>query len=99
MPKNNQACGARFELECKNAAIDRGLKARKHAMSGSLDEKGDLTIQASWGENWVGECKWRKEMPAWFVRCLGENDFAVFKESRGDKLVVIRWDAFLDLLQ
>ena len=97
--KNNRACGSRFELECKNDAIARGLNARKHALSGSLDEKGDLTITASWGEDWVGECKWRKEMPAWFVQCLGEHHFAVFKEARGEKLVVIRWDAFLGLLQ
>jgi len=97
--KNNRACGSRFELECKKDALSRGLQCRKHAMSGSLDEKGDLTITASWGEDWVGECKWRKEMPAWFVQCLADHHFAVFKESRGEKLVVVRWDAFLGLLQ
>ena len=97
--KNNRACGSRFELECKKDALAHGLEARKHAMSGSLDEKGDITLTASWGDDWVGECKWRKELPAWFVQCLGEHDFAVFKQSRGEKLVIIRWDAFLGLLQ
>lgn len=97
--KNNRACGSRFELECKNDAIARGLKAKKHALSGSLDEKGDLTLTASWNEDWVGECKWRKEMPEWFVKCLADHKFAVFKEARGEKLVVIRWNDFLGLLQ
>ena len=98
--KNNRACGSRFELECKNEAIARGLGCRKHAMSGSLDEKGDLTITTGFdGSDWVGECKWRKVMPAWFVNCLADHKFAVFKESRGEKLVVLRYDDFLGLLQ
>jgi hypothetical protein len=72
-PKNARACGSRFELECKKEALARGLQARKHAMSGSLDEKGDITITSLWGQEWVGECKWRKTMPAWFVECLGDH--------------------------
>lgn len=97
--KNNRACGSRLELECKNEALKYGLKCRKHALSGSLDEKGDLTITDTWGDEWPGECKWRKELPAWFVGALGEHKFAVFKQSRGEKLVLIRWDDFLGLLQ
>lgn len=97
--KNNRACGSRFELECKNEAIERGLNARKHAMSGSLDEKGDLTITASWGEDWPGECKWKKALPVWLVTALGEHKFVTFKQSRGEKFVMLRWDDFLGLLQ
>lgn len=95
--KNNRACGSRFELECVKDARAKGLEARKHAMSGSLDEKGDMTVTSACGRNWVGEAKWRKELPAWFVGCLGNDDFAVFKQSRGEKLALVRWDDLVDL--
>jgi hypothetical protein len=97
--KNNRACGSRFELECKKDALAKGLECRKHAMSGSLDEKGDITITTGFGEDWVGECKWRKELPAWFVNCLADHKFAVFKEARGEKIAILRWSDLLDLLQ
>lgn len=58
-----------------------------------------MHIVSSWEEIWDGECKWRKLMPEWFVKCLQGRKFAVFKQSRGEKLVVIRWDDFLELLQ
>jgi hypothetical protein len=98
-PKNNRACGARMELECVKEAREKGLTARKHLMSGQLDGDGDMTITAGWGDPWQGEAKWRKLMPAWFVNCLGNNRFAVFKQARGEKLVVLRYADFLDLLQ
>jgi hypothetical protein len=97
--KNNRACGSRFELECKNDALAKGLRTNKSFLSGQLDGSGDIQIVSSWDEMWDGECKWRKLMPAWFVKCLGSRRFAVFKESRGEKLVVLRWDDFLELLQ
>ena len=95
--KNNRACGSRFELECVKDARALGLEARKHAMSGSLDEKGDMTVMCNAGLEWVGEAKWRKELPAWFVQCLGEHDFAVFKQSRGEKLALVRWADLVEL--
>lgn len=99
MVKNNRACGSRFELElCKDARA-RGLEAKKHAMSGSLDEKGDLTITDQTGDAWVGEAKWRKELPKWFIECLGDHNFAAFKQSRGEKFVLLHWGDFLTLLQ
>ena len=97
--KNNRACGSRFELECKNDALSHGLRTNQSFMSGQLDGSGDIQIVSTWDEMWDGECKWRKLMPEWFVKCLGERRFAVFKEARGEKLVVMRWEDFLGLLQ
>lgn len=97
--KNNRACGSRYELELVNYFKSRGLKAHKHAMSGSLDEKGDLTVVTGWDEDWVGEAKWRKELPKWFVECLGDHKFAAFREARGETFVMIRLNDFADLIQ
>ena len=88
-----------MELRCVGDAKARGLNARRHYRSGQTDGSGDLTIEASWGEDWDGEAKWKQEMPKWFVACLEKRKFAVFQQSRGEKLVLIRWDDFLGLLQ
>ncbi len=97
--KNNTACGSRFVLELVRDAQARDITATKHLLSGQLDGSGDLTLTSSWGEQWDGEAKWRKLMPAWFVKCLIGRKFAVFKQARGEKLVVLRYDDFLGLLQ
>ena len=99
MSKNTRACGSRHELEVVKKARGFGLEAKKHLMSGQLDGSGDITITASWGDDWSGECKWRKEMPKWFVEALGDHQFAVFKQSRGENLVLLRLDDFLGLMQ
>jgi hypothetical protein len=96
--KNNRACGSRFELECVKDALAKGVKAKKRFMSGQLDGEGDIDLECADEELWDGEAKWRKLMPKWFVECLGVRKFVVMKQSRGEKLVIIRWDDFIRLL-
>ena len=97
--KNNRACGSRYELEVVKFFREVGLDARKHAMSGCLDEKGDMTVTASWGEDWRGEAKWRKALPIWLINALGDNKFLVFRQSHGESHVLLRLEDFRDLLQ
>lgn len=97
--KNNRACGSRFELECVHDAEANGVRARKHFLSGAANEKGDITLVDRHGDNWPGECKWKKALPKWLITALGEHRFCVFKQARGERFVLLRWDDFLGLLQ
>ncbi len=97
--KNTRACGSRFELEVVKFFREGGLTAEKHLMSGQLDGTGDMTITTGWGDKWPGEAKWKSLMPQWLINALGNHKFVVFKQSRGETLVLLRLSDFRDLLQ
>ncbi len=97
--KNARACGARFELACVKDAQAKGITATKRLMSGQLDGLGDIELTTGWGEQWDGECKWKKALPKWIEAALQGRKFAVIKESRGEPYALIRYCDLLDLLQ
>lgn len=100
MGKASRDKGGRFEREVVNRAKEMHLAARRTALSGALEhEKGDVLITPGFAsEPLVGECKRRAGLPVIF-RELGDHDFLAVREDRGEALVVIRLDTFLELLQ
>lgn len=97
--KNNRACGSRHELEVVKKAQAKGLRARKHILSGQLDNSGDITITTGWDDDWAGECKWRSALPTYLTEGIKGVKFVVFRQARGENLVMVRLDDFFELLQ
>lgn len=102
MGKPSRDKGARFERELVNDLKGYGLECRRTALSGALaHEKGDVLVTAGFDGKTLyrGECKRRAELPAWITGALGENDFAAFREDRGETIIVLRLSSFAGLLQ
>lgn len=91
--------GYTFENECRHAALDMGLYARRVPLSGAGEEKGDLCITASHGQVFRCELKRRKNLPEWIVNALGEHDAMIMRGDRGKPLAVIPLATLLELLQ
>jgi hypothetical protein len=68
-------------------------------LSGAGEEKGDLVLETGWGQKLKGECKSRGELAKWIVNALGEHDFLILKQDRGETLVMLRLPLFGDLCQ
>ncbi len=102
MGKLSRNKGANYERELVNAFKDRGLFAQRVPLSGATDyAKGDVEVTAGYDGKtiFLGECKRRRSLPDYMVNALGENDFAAFRQDRGETLIVLRLDTFVDLLQ
>ena len=105
--KPRKKCGGRspklkgynFENECRHAALDMGLHARRVPLSGAGEEKGDLCITATFGKVYRCELKRRKNLPEWIVKALGDHDAMIMRGDRGKALAVIPLDTLLGLLQ
>jgi hypothetical protein len=91
--------GYRLENGTRLYFKERGLECRRVPLSGAGDEKGDLCLTTGWGQSLQGECKSRKALPAWIVNALGEHDFLILKQDRGETLVMIRLPLFADMAQ
>jgi Holliday junction resolvase len=91
--------GYRLETSVRKYLQERGLECHRVALSGAGPEKGDICVTASWGQKLKGECKSRKELAKWIVEALGEHDFLVLKQDRGETLVMIRLPLFADCIQ
>jgi hypothetical protein len=46
-----------------------------------------------------GECKSRAELAKWIVNALGEHDFLILKQDRGETLVMLRLPLFADMAE
>jgi hypothetical protein len=79
--------------------VRSGLDCKRVPLSGAGDEKGDLRLVTGWGQTLKGECKSRGELAKWIVNALGEHDFLVLKQDRGETLVMLRLELFRDLCQ
>jgi hypothetical protein len=91
--------GYNFENECRHAALNMGLSARRVPLSGAGEEKGDLCITSSFGKVYRCELKRRKNLPEWIVKALGDHDAMIMRGDRGKALAVIPLDTLLGLLQ
>ncbi len=95
--------GIGYERELVNFLKEAGLHAQRVPLSGATDyAKGDVEVTPGYDADaapLVGECKRKRSLPDWLTSALGENDFAAFREDRGETLIVIRADLFRDLLQ
>jgi hypothetical protein len=94
--------GAGFERELVNAFKELGLEAQRVPLSGATTyAKGDVEVIAGFDgkTKFVGEAKRRKNLPEWIVNALGDHDFMVMREDRGDTLVMLRLKTFGELLQ
>lgn len=94
--------GYRFEAELVNAFKEHGLEAQRVPLSGATGyAKGDVEVIAGFDgkTKYVGEAKRRANLPEWIVSALGTHDFMAMREDRGQALVVLRLDRFMELLQ
>jgi Holliday junction resolvase len=91
--------GFRLENGVRKYFIERGLKCRRIPLSGAGEEKGDLVLETSWGQVLKGECKSRAELAKWIVNALGEHDFLILKQDRGETLVMLRLPLFADMAE
>lgn len=102
MGKASRDKGGRFEREIVNRAKDYGLTARRTALSGALaHEKGDVLITPGFAPEsnpWAFEAKRRASLPVIFNE-LADFKGLIVRADRGDALVVVRLDDFLELMQ
>lgn len=102
MGKMSRTKGAVFEREIVNRAKHYGLQARRTALSGALaHEKGDVLITPGFApesDPWDFEAKRRASLPVIFNELAGFKGLIV-REDRGEALVVLRLDDFLELMQ
>lgn len=94
--------GASYERELVNAFKERGLQAQRVPLSGATEyAKNDVEVTAGFDGKtlYCGEAKRRKSLPKFFTDALDGADFAAFRQDRGETLIVLRFDTFVDLLQ
>jgi Holliday junction resolvase len=95
-PKRKGYC---FERECVNDARTYGLECSRVPLSGAGEEKGDIRLHTGFGDLLKGEAKRRKKLADWIVNALGEHDFLIMREDRGETYVLIRSKLFFELCQ
>ena len=92
--------GYRLENQTRLYLCEGGLDCKRVPLSGAGDEKGDLRLVVERLERLLrGECKSRAKLAEWIVNALGENDFVVLKQDRGETLVMVRLPLFRELCQ
>lgn len=91
--------GYRLETSVRRYLQERGLECYRVPLSGAGREKGDICLTTGWKQVLKGECKSRGELAKWIVNALGEHDFLVLKQDRGETLVMLRLQLFGDLCQ
>lgn len=89
--------GYGFERELVNGFRDSGFECRRIPLSGAGEEKGDIELTCGWGQKLKGEAKRRACLPAYLQP--GSHDFTVFRQDRGETLVLVRLSLFRELCQ
>jgi hypothetical protein len=88
-----------FERECVNDARSMNLACSRVPLSGAGEEKGDIRLVTGFGDTLKGEAKRRKKLADWIVNALGDHDFLIMREDRGETYVLIRSKLFWELCQ
>lgn len=91
--------GYRLENSTRLYFVERGIDCYRVPLSGAGHEKGDLCLKTGWGQTLRGECKSRKALPKIVTESLGDNDFLILKQDRGETLVMLRLPLFADMAQ
>ena len=89
--------GRSYEYELRDKFIDRGLSCRRVIQSGGGIEKDDLVVITGWGEEYRIEAKRRGKLPGYLLNPTSHA--TIFRPDRGESMVLISFDRFLDLLQ
>jgi hypothetical protein len=89
--------GRSFEYELRDYFVGRGLACRRVMQSGGGVEKDDLVLTPSWGDELRLEAKRVAKLPAYLLNPTA--DATIFREDRGETLVMIRLPLFGDMLQ
>lgn len=100
MPSRSKQKGDRDERALVEAARAAGLQARRVPLSGAAEGfKGDVLITDASGKVWTAECKCRansfKQIYGWMADHI---DVLTLRADRKPRLVVMREDAFFDLI-
>jgi hypothetical protein len=101
-PRNGRSVarkGYKLENMSVNYLRDRGLDCSRVPLSGAGEEKGDVRLKTGWGQTLKGECKSRGNLADWIVNALGDHDFLILKQDRGETLVMVRLPLFADMAQ
>ena len=97
MPSRSKAKGNRFERECVNKALEKGLDSKRawgsDGRSLGLDSEVDLII-----ENFTIQCKVRKRVAKW-LKPTKEVDIQLVKEDRGQIYVIQRYEEWLEMVK
>lgn len=101
-PRNGRSVSRKgyvLENQSVNYLKSRGLECSRVPLSGAGEEKGDIRLKTGRGRRLKGEAKSRGTLAAWIVNALGEHDFLILKQDRGETLVMLRLPLFADLCQ
>ena len=94
MPSKNKARGNRFEREIVDKAIDRGLKDSKRAWGSNGMALGEHPEVDCLIDGYKIQAKVRKRLPKYLIPS-NEVDAVVFKQDRGEVLMLIRFEDWL----
>jgi hypothetical protein len=101
-PRNGRSVARKgyvFENQSVNYLKSRGLECSRVPLSGAGEEKGDIRLKTGWGQALKGEAKSRGKLADWIVNALGDHDFVLLKQDRGETYVLTRLPTFADLCQ
>ena len=99
MGKASRDKGANYERELVNAFREGGIDAQRVPLSGATSfAKNDIQIDFRLGV-WDCEAKRRKSPPKFFTEALDGADFAAFRQDRGETLIVLTLDKFVELVK
>jgi len=98
MPSRSKAKGNRFERECVNKALEKGLDSKRawgsDGRSLGLDSEVDLII-----EDFTIQCKVRKRIAKWIKPLILPNHVQLIKEDRGEIYTVMTMEKFLEIIK
>ena len=101
MGKLSRDKGARFELEVVHLPRAHGLKAERVPLSDATSYAiGDVVITPTFADRpWRGECKRRKELPAWLTTPLDGCDFVALRADGHEAVALIPLQTLMELMQ
>jgi hypothetical protein len=89
--------GREYEYELRDYFTGRGLACRRVMQSGGGVEKDDLVLTTGWGEEYRLEAKRVAKLPAYLLN--PQAHATLFRQDRGETLVMLRLPLFGDLCQ
>tara|TARA_R100000995_G_scaffold45089_1_gene21235 strand:+ start:7543 stop:7863 length:321 start_codon:yes stop_codon:yes gene_type:complete len=96
MASKSKQKGNRFERECVDIAIEKGLSSKRawgsDGRSMGQNEQVDLMV-----EKYKVQCKVRKRVAKW-LKPTEEVDIQLVKEDRGQIYVIQRYEEWLEMV-
>ena len=93
--------GAQFEGQVVRLAEEHGLKAERVPLLGATRyANDDVVITPTFADRpWRGECKRRKELPAWLVTALDGCDLVALRADRDEGVALIPLRTLMEMMQ